>query len=458
MIVNQSTYSFFQSNIGRLLFIIVGAVLIAAGVTLVPEENASAILAALLIFLLLSLVLRPLKAQKGTQSLYYVILISLVIHLTATLILDPFSATLEADALNYMRHGWLIADSWRHGTWITYENAAPFVIAPGYTYLNAIIYYFGGFNPILVKLLNATIGAMLALPLYFLSRQFFTHRVSILASILVAFTPSMIFWSTQNLKDTLVVFFAILALYLVVSIGRAKNSGTFIGKVILLILSLIYLYFLRAPAAAFLLVWIVFQTILQGVKGRSLGRFTVAILLSGLLLLIVWQVDPIRDLTENAIKNSINLDDLDRFRSYRVIGGSAFGRNIAINSFEDLIRYIPGFIVAYLLRPFPWEVSDSLFQWMTIPEMFVWYGLFAASIVGILLLLKRDWFTYFLIWVYPVSVVLISAPQYGNLGTSYRHRSQVLPFFFILASVAIVYMIQKKNPFREYGEEVPADS
>lgn len=448
MTFNPSLANIFQSKIARLFLVLIGAIFTGVAVTILPEKNAVGILASFLVFFLILLVFRPLTSHVETRSLFTIVIISLILHLAATLLLHPFAANLESDAISYANHGWLIAENWRKGIWITYENAAPYVIAPGYTYLNAFIYYFSGFNPLIVKLLNTTLGALTAVPLYFLSRSFFSHRVSIIAAALVAFAPSMLFWSTQNLKDTLVVFFSVTSLYLVVKIGRSRSTKSIFLQTILLVASLVYLYFLRAPAAAFLLFWVVFQVIIQAIKGQSFGRFVTAILLSAVLLTIVWQVAPLRNLTENAIERGVDLQNLDRIRAYRTAGGSSFGENFNVSSIQNLIRYSPSFLTAYLLRPFPWEVDESLFQRVTIPEMFVWYGIFIASLFGILLLIKRDWLTYLLIWVYPISVALISAPQYGNLGTTYRHRAQIFPFFFILAAVAIVYIVQKRDPFQ----------
>ncbi|PIR89647.1 hypothetical protein COU04_02405, partial [bacterium (Candidatus Gribaldobacteria) CG10_big_fil_rev_8_21_14_0_10_33_41] len=95
----------------------------------------------------------------------------------------------------------------------------------GYYYFVAAIYFIFGHEPIMVSLVNIILGILAGLLLYFLSREIFSEKTAKIVLILSLFWPSIAFWSTQNLKDTLLLFLmAALALLFLKILNRAHNS------------------------------------------------------------------------------------------------------------------------------------------------------------------------------------------------------------------------------------------
>ena len=80
-------------------------------------------------------------------------------------------------------------------------------------YLIATVYELIGQNTLAIQFINAVVGSATAAAIYYVAQHLFNNnRVSRLAALLTCFFPSLILWSSQALKDSLIVMALVLAI------------------------------------------------------------------------------------------------------------------------------------------------------------------------------------------------------------------------------------------------------
>lgn len=161
--------------------------------------------------------LKPLL-QGSRSFLRRLFIISLLVRLVLVVLLYITDAIrllhLSPDSLRYHREGVQIALEMQNG----FFNWANW-IDNGWFQFTGFVYYLFGPHAILIQLLNATLGALTPIVVYYLvKRTFMIEQTARWTAILVAFFPSFIYWSCLMLKDSLAIFAMSLLVLAVVSI------------------------------------------------------------------------------------------------------------------------------------------------------------------------------------------------------------------------------------------------
>jgi len=126
----------------------------------------------------------------------------------------PFFQTLGLDAKFY--------DQWARDIAGGSAERGAFFMTPLYSYFLAVVYRLFGRDLLLVRLIQAGLGAATASLVYLLGRDVFDRRVGLLAGLLTASYGALIFYDCSVLLTPLLVFLNVLALYLIL---RADASG-----------------------------------------------------------------------------------------------------------------------------------------------------------------------------------------------------------------------------------------
>ena len=84
-----------------------------------------------------------------------------------------------------------------------------------YTYLLMAIYAVFGYAPLLPKLVNISLAALCAVLIFEIARKSFGTPAAIVAATGAAVLPSLLVWSVASLKETLVLFTSLVALWVV---------------------------------------------------------------------------------------------------------------------------------------------------------------------------------------------------------------------------------------------------
>ncbi len=162
------------------------------------------------------------------------------------------------DANTYDSLGTVLLNTWlgvaNNSSWDVIRVTSLHSSGWGMYYVVATIYLFAGRNIFAAQCFCAVIGAAIAPMVYYCADAIFgNRRVSRISAIVAAFFPAMIIWSSQLLKDGLLVFLIVLAMTMVIQLQRRVNAVGMIllGFSLFGILSLrFYIFYMVALAVA----------------------------------------------------------------------------------------------------------------------------------------------------------------------------------------------------------------
>jgi dolichyl-phosphate-mannose-protein mannosyltransferase len=348
------------------------------------------------------------------------------------------------DALTYDFYGFAQLRGWGGDRY--YQSIANVFVRSGegsgwgMVYLVAAVYGIVGRNMLAVQFINAVFGAATAVIIFLCASQLFNNlRVARLASVAVAFYPSLVLWSSQGLKDGPIVFALALSILATLKLGQ-KLSLKYIVILVCSLMSLLslrfYVFYMIAVAigGAFLIG-------MQTITATSFLRQFIAILLLGLALTYM-------GVTRSASIQFERFGSLERLQVSRLdqarSAESGFGRDVDVSSASGALSTIPMGLLYLLFAPFPWQVV-SLRQSITLPEMVVWWASFPLLVLGLWFAIRYRLRMISPILIFTVMLTFAYSIFQGNVGTAYRQRAQLLVFYFIFIAVGFVLLQEKRE-------------
>lgn len=307
----------------------------------------------------------------------------------------------------------------------------------GMLYLVAGVYEVVGRNLFAIQLVNASIGAATGIVVYYTAMSLFDNlRVAKLAALLVTFFPSLILWSSQALKDGLIIL--ALAISILATL-RLMEKITF-GWVLVITVSLLtllslrfYIFYMMTAAVA--------GSFIMGMKTLSaqgfLHRF---IAVAAIGMAFTWF--GVLQYAGSQFDRFANLKQIQMSRQDQAEAGSGFGKDVDITTTEGALSVIPLGVVYLLFAPFPWQFS-TLRQSITLPEMIVWWFAFPLLVLGMWYSIKHRLRQVSPIVIFTTMLTLVYSVFQGNVGTAYRQRSQLLVFYFIFVAVGAIIMKER---------------
>ncbi len=159
--------------------------------------------------------------EKGDRRYVLIILfLALVLRFAYALSVDiiPTDITgIDMDAVEYDHLGWNIARG--IGVIDAYGHPASSRF-PAYLYFLGIIYFIFGHSHFTVIMIQAFLGSLTPLIVYFTARQIFKERVSKIAGILAAVYPVFIWYVGWLMTENLFLLLLNLLIYFTVSLAR----------------------------------------------------------------------------------------------------------------------------------------------------------------------------------------------------------------------------------------------
>lgn len=319
----------------------------------------------------------------------------------------------------YGQVGWQMAQAWAG------QGATPAEIhgARGYYVWNALLFHVLGHAPLAPVLANAAFGAFAVLLAWSLAREVAGPTAARAAAWLTALWPSLVLWSSLNLKDAL----AILAILSVLRGAQRLQVGVAPGGVLFVAAGFALLAQLRGYLVLVTAVAVALAFLLPKLRAAPLA--TGALLLGAALVLP--SVGPVQDL---ALDN--HLETLDHTRSQMATGDSAYLEDADVSTPTSALRFLPLGLVYFLLAPAPWQVWNAR-QMLTMPEMIAWYALLPIIVLGIIGAVRERFVASLPLLSFVLLTTLSYALVEGNLGTAYRHRAQVLVALLVFAGVGL---------------------
>jgi hypothetical protein len=233
----------------------------------------------------------------------------------------------------------------------------------GMIYLVAFVYTLIGRNMLAIQFINASVGAATAPVIFHIAHRLFSNRrVSKWAAYLTAFFPSLILWSSQGLKDGLIVMALALSIILTLQLMEKVTFWRMLilSSCLLILMSLrFYIFYMMAAA--------VVGAFIIGMKSSNATAYVqrfIAVILIGLAL--TW-VGVLQSAGQQFDKFA-NLDAVQRSRSdLAQSADSGFGKDVDVRTTGGALTIIPIGLVYLLFAPFPWQLA-SLRQSIALPR------------------------------------------------------------------------------------------
>jgi hypothetical protein len=416
------------------LALVYGSVYLANWVLLVPDVGLAVLVGAVPAGMCTWVILRG-KSDK--DFLLRVFLAALLLRWIVGSIIyyKGWQSFFGADADTYDAFGNALCQSWRG----LVDSNAPWLVnytstqrsGFGMFYYVASVYYLIGQNPLAIQFINCALGASVCVVAYKIAMRIYpSQRVARTAAAFTAFSPSLILWSSQILKDGPIGLFLALCTLLTL-----RLRDRFEGKSFLLLLgSLFCLFSLRNYAA-----YIIFMA-MAGTFVLTAQRFSPLRMIQGALVVVVIGValsyfggGHVQQFAESAL-------DLKRIQLARVWGAKAsasgFGADIDISDPQAALAFLPVGVLYVLFAPFPWMVGN-LRQLITLPELLAWWLLVPIMLKGYWFAIRHRLRESFPITVFGIGLTLAYALYQSNVGTAYRQRAQLFVFFFVFISIGL---------------------
>jgi len=280
-----------------------------------------------------------------------------------------------------------------------------------------------GQAPLAPALANAAVGGAVAVLAWRIARELTDAEGARVAGWLAAFWPSLVLWSSLNLKDA----FAILALLLAVHGTQRLARRLALADAALLLGGLFLLSQLRGYLVGLTAVSMGLSLVLTRLRASPALTAALVVLVAVPLAL----AGPVQHLQIEA-----SLQELNDARSDLAVGRAAYGAEADVSTPAGALGFLPVGLAYFLFAPAPWQLLGTR-QLLTLPEMLAWYALVPFVLSGLVGALLTRFAAAIPVATLALALTVSYALVEGNLGTAYRHRAQVLVLFLVLAGAGI---------------------
>ncbi len=425
-------------------FSIAGLAIVFCGMLL--SEGFGGLSAILLVSLVSAVVIVVIRSKgQDVEPLIDIFLVALLLRLAFGLFIHVYELRefFGGDAFTYDAYGVQIADVIAGKALVTdsFSVRAMSTGTPGWGihFLTGFIYYIFGPNLLAAQSLVGAIGAATAPLLYYCAKQIFNNsRVGTISAMLYAMFPAAVVWSSQLLKDGLMVFLLVVSMTMVLAIQKRFSWPTIITL-------------LSALAGIIALRFYIFYLVAISVVGALvIGRAKdSASLVRGFAVLFIIAVGLIGS---GAIRTAS--DNLQKFgdiellqRSRKDLSKSAdsgFGGDVDISTTEGALTNLPTGFSYLMFAPFPWEAT-SLRQSVTIPETLIWWAMFPIMLMGLAFTLRSRLRPSIPVLTFTIMLTLAYSVMQGNVGTAYRQRIQIQVFLFMFVAAGVVLLLERSE-------------
>ncbi len=308
----------------------------------------------------------------------------------------------------------------------------------GWIYFNALLFHVFGFNPLLPRFWNCLVGGLTPVLCFVLARRLGAGHAARWSAVLAGFFPSLVVWSSLNLKDAAVYFLVVAGLLLTIQLREEPWRARRIAGIGI---TLLLLFSLRQFAAQLVAVAAVVALVVSSGPARRLGSgahpwHTVGASIAVLVVLVL-ALGVLFPPLGARVYALTGLGQLAHLRHEFGLGArSVTNIDPGIGTLAGALRFLPFGVIDFMLRPFPWEPGSDLAV-LTRPETIAYYILLAPAVLGVIASLRRTpalalpLVTYLAIGMVGYGLVI------SNLGTLYRERAPLVLVLFVFIGVAV---------------------
>ena len=371
-------------------------------------------------------------------------------------VIGQYYYLIAADTRGRFVNACQLAQAWHEGLWLP---ALPTNLSESHNILidlktTFLIYLFGP-SPILSEAFTIIINASICIAVYLICRHVkATPLATRIAVLLNAFLPSLLFWSTQDLKDPILAACGVWALLAMFKLSDHRGRGTALFLLVVAnVVALIY-----RPYVGILLIvgqGLAFAYTLRLPK-TALGRMArVGIFLALVPAVFYFGVSEMRDTYSSMGINGTNdlqwaVDSSNEFRTAAAEhGGSAYEIPITASTPTMAIIQLPIRILLLLLTPIP-IFPGSLAKMLLFPEMwFIYLWVVPRFAKGVREAWRKNPQALMGILLMVGPVITAYALKTSISGEAARMRVQFLPELLIFAGIGHAVMQRERLAARE---------
>jgi hypothetical protein len=324
---------------------------------------------------------------------------------------------------------------------------APDLVKSAFLSSNKGYYYFLGFLYCLIEparlpaaAFNCFFGAYSIVLAYRTAACLFSSWVARRVGIWLCVFPSMLIWSSQTVKEPIVILLETMVVYGCVRLRQSSFPlpHMFIPAICIVLL-IPFRFYAAYLAAAALIVSAIIPATRQGAFNISgkLGVFLICgfFVTTGVLArheaqfakYDLAQVQKVRTFVGKTTGSGFQTD-LD----IRTPGG--FGLSLTIGAAH------------LLLAPFPWQLATgSVRMLMVSPEMVYWWWLvFVGLLPGLKFALRQRFNDVLPLLVMLIGFGLLYSITFNNVGLIYRQRAQLMPWLLTFAAVGLELRLKRR--------------
>lgn len=415
-------------------------------VTMSAIDFPNGAIALILVLLLASpflLVFR--KISTDHEFLTDIFLIALVARLSLGIFIEILNLRSLAgpDANGYDQVAVWLIEYW-NGTRLFSDPVVQFALLRsganwGMNYLVAGLYYVIGPNIFAAQSACAVFGAATPPLAYLCSLKVFKNRdVARYTGIALAVVPAFILWSGQLLKDGLIAFLLVLAIYMVMRLQERFNwldVAVLMASMAGVMALRFYIFYMIAAAVAGSFV------VGSGTTNNSMLRRTAALVVIAFGLTYF-------GVMRTASMNLSEYGQLERIQMTRDAlsrdAGSGFGEDIDVSTTEGAVMAMPVGLTYLMFSPFPWEFR-SIHQFITLPDLLIWWATIPFIVMGLVYTIRHRLKEALPILLFVLMLSLAYSLFQGNTGMIYRQRIQIQVFLFMIAAVGWTLVKERRE-------------
>ena len=246
--------------------------------------------------------------------------------------------------------------------------------------------------------------------------------------------PVMIIWSVQTIKEPFVILLEVLALYGCIQLRISKFA---LRHILLCGVCVVILATMRTYAA-YLVGLVILISLTLPHLGRRRGTIGAAIGVVAIAIPLLYSVGALKKDTEAA--GEFDLQKAAQFRQNMAkTAGSGVETNFDTQTTRGLGLTTLFGGVHLLLAPFPWQLrAGSVRMALTAPEMVVWWYMFFALVLpGLKYAIRHRFGDIMPLLLFLMLLGVVYSLTFGNVGTAYRQRAQLMPYLLIFAAIKL---------------------
>ena len=339
----------------------------------------------------------------------------------------------------YAPYGLFAEDNWGYAWWgnklLDYwqgKGVFPWYLSGKDTSVSSLFYFevhatvfaVMGYTPLFMAAINCVVGVITVSLSYKIAQRLTGEESAFRVAWLVALYPSLVLWSSMNLRDIWVILASLL---LTLSLLEYRD-GHLLKSLLACAAGLLGIHLFRGYLLPLVSIGMLFGFTVMA--SRSKNYLKVLLYVTPFLglgaLFFLWPRIQGGLLAESVIA------DVSSKRGNLAEGNGAYYTDTKFNSLADVIRFLPIGVTYFLLAPFPWMIS-SLRQLFTLPESLFWYWLLTKIPRGVVSLSRKSPNSLLMLSAQILVLVIPYSLVSSNMGTGYRHRALILPFMLIFA-------------------------